>query len=170
MKHMIWSNDVDEITAIADELRDDNPDLSEDDAWEEACDEIALRLDDEKSNLDIDVGSDIIVIGDLGLWNGRVLGYKMLGSNNLKDCVDAATDGYIDWYEEDGEVKIRNAHHDGVNYLTFRAWKEDARPISRDVLLYMIRTATGEARDNLWEDINRMTRPLGEYVEKVYGW
>lgn len=171
MKKMIWSNDYSEIEAIAKDIRDDCPGTDWDVAISEAREINDEYLWDEKSNLNIDVGGDIIVFGDLGFWNGRVLGYKALGSHNLKDCVSAATCGdYIDWYVEDGDVKIKEVHHDGTNFLTFRAWRDEVRPIERDVLLYMIRNATGEARDGLWDDINKMTRPLGEYVNKVYGW
>ena len=33
-------------------------------------------LDDERSNLDIQQSRPILVVGDLGLWNGRRMGYK----------------------------------------------------------------------------------------------
>lgn len=166
MKHMIWSNNVYEISAIAEDLRIDNPDLSEDEAWEEAYDVNSGYLDDERTNLDIDVGTDIIVIADLGLWNGRRMAYREIGSSNLSDCIDPSYGDYIDWYVDDSrDVRIDASHHDGTNRLLFRAWKEGLRDGEKMVFLTLIgHGVMNEA------DIEKYTRPLGDYVKKVYGW
>lgn len=44
-------------------------------------------LSDERANLNIQLSQPIIVIGDIGRWNGRVMGYKMIDSGNIKDCL-----------------------------------------------------------------------------------
>ena len=39
---------------------------------------------DEKTNLDIQLSSPILVVGDLGLWHGRRMGYKEIESGNIR--------------------------------------------------------------------------------------
>ena len=47
------------------------------------------------------------VIGDLGRWHGRVSGYKMIDSGNIKDCLYSDTD-YTEWYvDKYGDVYKR---------------------------------------------------------------
>jgi parallel beta-helix repeat protein len=43
-------------------------------------------FDDEEINLNLELGRHILVIADLGLWNGRHSGYKEIGTN-LRDCL-----------------------------------------------------------------------------------
>ena len=45
-----------------------------------------VYLSDERVNLNVQLSQPIIVIGDIGRWNGRVSGYKMIDSGNIKDC------------------------------------------------------------------------------------
>ena len=40
-------------------------------------------LNDERENLDIQLSQPILVIGDLGMWNGRRMGYKEIASGNI---------------------------------------------------------------------------------------
>lgn len=160
MKHMIWSNDVDDIKAIAGELRSDNPDLTEDDAWSDAIDLNGDYLSDELANLKVEVG-DILVIADLGLWNGRTKAHKTI-RKYLSNAYDVTCGDCITWYVEDGEMKIDDTHHDGTNHYLFRAWKDG---VDRDELIGLI-SAGHEDVDTL----NKYTRPLGEDVRKVYGW
>ena len=42
-----------------------------------------LRLDDERRNLDIPTRNPIVVIAELGLWNGRRVGYSVLDKQNV---------------------------------------------------------------------------------------
>ena len=49
-------------------------------------------LSDERANLNIQLSQPIIIIGDIGRWNGRVMGYKMIDSGNIKDCLYSDTD------------------------------------------------------------------------------
>ena len=49
-------------------------------------------LNDERENLDIQLSQPILVIGDLGMWNGRRMGYKEIASGNIRDCLYSDTD------------------------------------------------------------------------------
>ena len=70
--HTIWSNEYDVIENLEKEIRE-NPDdfvagySKNDDFWAIACQLNDDYLDDERVNLNIDVGEEIIVIADLGL-------------------------------------------------------------------------------------------------------
>ena len=163
MKHMIWSNDVDEISAIAEDLRANDPDLSEDDAWVAASDINSDYLSDELANLKVPVG-DILVIADLGLWNGRVKAHKTIRST-LANAYDVVCGDYIDWYVEDGEMKIDDTHHDGTNHYLFRAWKDGVDEFHRGLLIDLISNGFDSKKD-----LDVYTRPLGPDVAKVYGW
>lgn len=49
-------------------------------------------LDDDRRNLNIVLKHPILVIGDLGLWNGRHLGYMEIESGNIRDCLFSDND------------------------------------------------------------------------------
>ena len=73
-------------------------------------------LFDERQNLDIQFSQPIIVIGDLGRWNGRVTGYKDILSGNIKDCLYSDAD-CIEWYvDKNGDFRATASDHDGTSY------------------------------------------------------
>lgn len=174
-KHIIWSNlNLD----IEDGWREAYADCIEINEWDEdPNDEYAIYqymvetngmyLDDERFNLDIDISQPIIAIADLGLWNGRVSGYKELNSSNLSDCLNTFDScEYHEWYvDEHGDLRCTAVHHDGTNYILYRAYRDDVTDEQIDEFLTKI--YEGEATE---DDVNAVTRKLGEDVAKVYGW
>lgn len=54
-------------------------------------------LDDLRTAFNMLCDMPIIVIADLGRWNGRVSGYKMINSCNIQDCFYTDCD-YAEWY------------------------------------------------------------------------
>lgn len=126
-----------------------------DDQWEEYCNQEGYDFDDydertwvDQLNFDadlsiledhleeIEVDEDIVVIGDLGLWNGRTFGYKIL-SNNPIDILKGLD--YYDFPEiemnENDEIFATDKHHDGTNYYRFRVWKKGISESSKDRFL-----------------------------------
>ena len=96
-RHIIWSDislDLDDWRESLEELY---PDYPEDELYDIMVKSNAENLYDERVNLNIQLSQPIIVIGDLGRWNGRVSGYKMIDSGNIKDCLYSDTD-YTEWY------------------------------------------------------------------------
>ena len=86
-KHLIWSNyDLDYEDWRAD-LETDYPDLSEDERITRMYEINSDCLDDERANLNIQLDQPILIIGDLGLWTGRHIGYKEIESGNIRDCL-----------------------------------------------------------------------------------
>ena len=103
-RHIIWSNlslDVDDWREAYKEFLEAN-EIDADPNDENGLYEYMVEtndeyLTDERLNLDVRLSQPIIVIGDLGLWNGRRSGYKMIDSGNIKDCLFSDTD-YTEWY------------------------------------------------------------------------
>ena len=111
--HLIWSNfDLDYTDWKAD-LEDNYPHLSEQERVELMYEINNDYLGDERINLNIQLSRPILVIADLGLWNGRHDGYKELQSGNISDCLYSDTD-YSTWYvDKQGDLRCDAIHHDG---------------------------------------------------------
>ena len=103
-RHIIWSNqnlDVDDWREDYKEFLEAN-ELDDDPNDEQALYEWMEEtnydyLSDERVNLNVQLSQPIIVIGDIGRWNGRVMGYKDIPTGNIRDCLYADTD-YTEWY------------------------------------------------------------------------
>ena len=70
-KHIIWSNYFLDYDDWKDDLEEQYPDLSEDERISLMYEINNDYLGDERMNLNIQLDRPILVIGDLGLWNGR---------------------------------------------------------------------------------------------------
>lgn len=170
-RHIIWSN----VNLDIDDWRDDingdliangtNPDeITEDNLYDQMIDTNNMYLDDERVNLNIQETQPIIVIADLGRWNGRFDGYKMIESGNIKDCLYSDTD-YTEWYVDKlGDLRCDATHHDGINHYLYRAFKDNATPEQIENLQNKI--YSGKATR---ADITRVTKRLGDDIAKVYG-
>lgn len=122
-------------------------------------------LSDERMNLDIQLSQPIIIIGDLGRWNGRVMGYKMIDSGNIKDCLYSDTD-FTEWYvDRYGDLRADAVHHDGTNHYLYRVFKEGVTESQIERLQDKI--YLGKATR---ADITRVTKRLGDEIGRVYGW
>ena len=67
-RHIIWSNDID-YDDWREDLEEQYPDLTEAERMELMYELNGDYLDDERSNLDIQLSRPILVVGDLGLWH-----------------------------------------------------------------------------------------------------
>ena len=119
-RHIIWSNDID-YDDWREDLEEQYPDLTEAERMERMYELNGNYLDDERSNLDIQLSRPILVVGDLGLWHGRRMGYKEIPSGNIRDCLYSERDmDHSTWYvDKNGDFRCDAIHHDGTNhYLT----------------------------------------------------
>ena len=97
-RHIIWSNDID-YDDWREDLEEQYPDLTEAERMELMYELNGDYLDDERSNLDIQLSRPILVVGDLGLWHGRRMGYKEIPSGNIRDCLYSERNiDYSTWY------------------------------------------------------------------------
>ena len=172
MKHVVWSN----MDLNLDDWRDDYSEWLEindmdgdpKDDWEvynymvETND---LYLTDERYNLDIQLSREIIAIADLGFWNGRAMGYKMIESGNIADCLYTDLE-MAKWYVDDkGDLRFEGAHHDGYNYCVYRVFKESVT--DEQIEWFQEKIFEGKATKSI---IDCLTEPIGFEIAKVYGW
>lgn len=171
-RHIIWSNvnlDLDDWREDMKEQLAENgyaPDeITEDRLYEEMLETNSSYLDDERANLNIQEAQPIIVIADLGRWNGRFQGYKMIESGNIKDCLYSDTD-YSEWYVDKlGDLRADAIHHDGTNHYLYRVFKDGTTPEQIERLQDKIYSGIATR-----SDITRVTKRLGDDIGKVYGW
>ena len=163
--HVIWSNydlDLDDWRA---DLLEEYPDADEQRLYELMMERNASYLDDERINLNIRMNQPILVICDLGLWNGRRMGYAEFPSGNIRDCLFTATD-YVTWYvDKEGDFRCDAIHHDGTNHYLYRVYKNGVSESSKERLKEKIIDGTVTRAD-----ITRFTKRLGDDIGKVYGW
>lgn len=168
-KHIIWSNMNLEVEdwkedykewIEANEIDDRDPD-DEDEIYDYMVETNNIYLDDERCNLNKKVDGRILIIGNIGRWNGRFQGYKIL-DNNISSILDTECD-YAEWYSDGYNIKFTGEHHDGANYHTYRVIREDR---NIDNLLASIYAGEEITRKKL----NYYTRSLHPYVAEVYGW
>lgn len=70
-KHEVWSDMDLDLDDWRDDLQEEYPELDEDGLYEKMLELNADYLDDERSNLKQPIGGSLLIIADLGLWNGR---------------------------------------------------------------------------------------------------
>lgn len=90
---VIWSNEYLDWDNYRDAFEEDYSSLTDDEKYQLMCDLNNDYLDDERRNLDIQVGTPIIVIADIGRWDGRHTGYREISSGCIKDCLESQLDG-----------------------------------------------------------------------------
>jgi hypothetical protein len=121
----------------------------------------AEYLNDERANLNVNIDGDILIFGDLGLWNGRAPAYSITRAN-LNAIFDVCAD-IIEYYGDGREIRATGCHHDGRNYYLLRA----ARP-GRDLDRLLNAIYNGEHISQ--QKLNYYTRSVYFDVARVYGW
>jgi hypothetical protein len=59
-----------------------------------------------------------IILADIGLWNGRFDGGKVV--KGLWNAISACFEDYNEIYQEEQLLKVKAIHHDGTNYFKIR--------------------------------------------------
>lgn len=164
-RHVIWSNYNLVFEDWREDLEAEYPDKSEDELYQLMYEINSDYLADERINLNIQMGAPILVIADIGRWDGRYSGYGEIGSGNIKDCLYTEMD-YATWYVDKlGDLRCDAVHHDGTNHYLYRAYKPGVTPEQIDRLKEKLYEGTATRAD-----ITRLTRRLGDEIGKVYGW
>jgi hypothetical protein len=135
---------------------------NEDDFYQWIDETNAEYLHDERANLNKIIDSDIIAIADLGLWNRRVLAYKIIKSRNISDILYSSAP-LVEWFADGRDICATETHHDGINYIIYRAIRP-GRNI--DQLTDAIINNKHITRAKL----NYYTRSIYNDVADVYGW
>jgi hypothetical protein len=166
MKRIIWSNrnlNLEDWEDCFKELEEERKkELTESEKYDEMYELNNQYLEDERMNLNIQLDNSILVMGDLGLWDGRRQGYKIIKSGNIADILYTDCE-YAEWYSDGYNIKSTQVHHDGTNYLLYREIKDDV-----DIDKFLDKIYNGEEITN--NVLNKYTKSIAKYVKEVYGW
>lgn len=165
-KHYIWQNtdlNIDDWRDAYLEFCDFNNVTAGDDAalYDWMIDTNLNYFDDERYNLNKQIDAKIICIADIGRWNGRAAGYRIL-NNNLNSILNVVDD-FIEYYGDGENILATGSHHDGTNYYIFRA----IRP-GRNIDNFLNDIYNGEKITA--QKLNYYTRSIYKDVATVYGW
>ena len=174
LMHKIWSNRNLSLSKWEEGLREyyelnnlSYDDYSEEDHYNTMVELNDMYLDDERHNLDKNLGSTIIAIAELGFWCGRKLGYKLIESGNIKDCLYDNNCEYREWYvDEKGDMRFTGHHHDGTHHYLYRALKNN----TSDDAIERLTEAIINRHPNVDALVKKHTNRIGTYVGDVYGW
>ena len=164
-KHVIWSNCYEALEACENYLREEEPGMTEEKIQREAWQIIDNQLDTERSNLDVPLEGKVIILAELGLWDGLRKAYKEVAADTIGDCLQVHDD-FCTWYIDDNDDLCCNgAHHDGTNFYRYREWKPGLGERAMDNFREHLRNGTPTEKH-----INYYTRNIGKRVCTVYGW
>ena len=114
-----------------------------------------------KYNLEIlsrELPNSLVEMADLGLRNGRYYGIREI---ELEDIM-YDKDYFILYLNKDLELK--NHHHDGTNYFTFRVFRSHITSEQKEN--FIVKYEEGKLTKST---INYYTESLKKYIEKVWG-
>lgn len=164
IKRVIWSSDVD-ISDEAVQIFIEDTEI-DGDVIQAMYEDNDLRLDDERRNLDIPTRNPIVVIADLGLWNGRRVSYSVLDVRNVNAIFSTGQGDFTTFFADAYNVQCQDIHHDGTNYYVYRELigsQDECAPLL-DALY------EGKDLGKIKALIRRYSRSLLPYVADVYGW
>ena len=165
-KNIIFNSDVYELyKAISEneECIDDVEEVTDDDIFKKAYDDIEMWYEDEQMNLHKTLEEDIVVIAELGLWNGKRHCGKVV-DDNLNCILNSFGCDDIEVYADRHNIKSIGSHHDGRNKHLFRMIKPTLSDVQRENFLDRLESGTLTDRD-----ITRYTKSLRPYVAEIYG-
>lgn len=162
-RHIIWSNRNLDLADWKDFLEEEYPEVTDEYEQYELISEMNMEyLRDERCNLSEKVDGRILVIADLGLWDGRRQGYKIL-DNTISDILYDEDGEYLEWYGDGYNIKATVSHHDGTNFYEYRVIRED-----RNIENLLDAIYNGEEINR--KKLNYYTKSLYPYIAKIYGW
>lgn len=164
MKQIIWTSDYIFDDEAREQYENCQRDILEDAEYEvsdrEWAETVNGYLRDEQMNLDKNVNGVIIAFANIGRWDGRQQGYKILGSNI--NSIFSISEDDNEWYGDGFNIRGSLSHHDGTHYVLYRVAKdiEEAERIAEQIYNLEIDEA----------GFRRRTRSLYPYVADIYGW
>lgn len=169
-KTLVYTNDISS-EEFKEKLRDD---LTDEEvsllSYDEFYNRMSEYLDDEHrrvcADLNVQYNMPILIIADLGLWNGRRHGSVLIRSGRLSDCFRTNCDCATWYWYVDGRKNLRcdAYHHDGHNHYLYRVFKPGVSDTQIKNLQYKI--AEGAATS---ADISRLTSRVGDAIAEIYG-
>lgn len=166
-EHIIWQDEDLNLDDWRDDLLAADDTLTEDEMYSRMYELNGEYLEDERMNLSSAIAKGgIIIVADLGLWNGRRQGCRMVESGKISDCLSTREQGSAAWYvDSKGEFCARIHHHDGTNYYRYRGIRPGVSSERIEDLQELI--YTGQEYETL---LRKLTYRLGDLIGDVYGW
>lgn len=162
----IFTTEFDEM--LWNDIKEENGNISDDNIAYIYDDIISEDLTMLKSELDFEYKKPIICIADLGFWNGRTGGYKII-SHNLNDCIAGgylSGDSSITYYiDEQKDLRAKEAHHDGTHYYLYRVFKANVSQSRMDWFCDKVYSNTITE-----EDVKTYTKSVGKDVLRLLGY
>ena len=131
-------------------------------------------LGNVKQNLQDIAENNIVLVSENHSWDGTRYGSWIMDTNCISDLLCAHTanvndsEFYVEYDNGIMELKSTDFHHDGANHHTYRELKPDLS--EEEIAGFVSMCANGiPARQEYKEVLDRYTTPLGEKVQKVYG-
>ena len=154
--------------SITDEEVDKFIDSNYDEAYDYVAELNNTYLENDKEQLNIFTEGTILCIEACERWSGIVYGVEEVKGNNISDCLQSrirSNEG-MDFYvnKETMELCQREYHHDGTNCYVYREVKDTATEQDIDEFLDKVRSGSFTQ-----EDLDKVTKSMGEYIQKVYG-
>ncbi len=160
----IWDSDINlEDWDFSEEL-EKHPDLleGEDAKYNLAQKYNSLYLEDERDNLDIQLSHPILLIANLGLWNGKRTAYSIIWSGNIKDILYAKlSTSKTHWYCDGYNICCDEIHHNGTNHYIYREIRDE-----ENIQTFLNKIYNGE---DIKKSMNYYTRSIATDVARVYG-
>ena len=163
-KKIIWTSEIN-MEDWKEFLEEEYPEVKdENEQYNLVRDYIVSNLEDERENLNIPTNGKILIIADLGLWNGRRTGYKFVDRKNINAILKSDCDD-VEWYCDGYNIKATAHHHDGTNYYEYREVREGKEDSIENLLnrLYYGKPVSRKM-------INYYTKSIAPQVNAVYGW
>lgn len=138
-------------------------DITEEDIFRECEESDSASFQDELSELRRHNEGELVAIADIGRWNGRFSGYKIIPC--IADTLYSSCDYESLYVDSNGDLRKEESHHDGTNTILYRYWKDGLSDIQKENFLDKIYNGKCTQRD-----ITRYTRRAGLAISEAYGW
>lgn len=159
---IVWSNEDLDLEDWRDVLEGIYPGYSDDELYDMMIECNNLDFESMRYILNIQLYKPILMIEDIGRWDGRYHGYSEIRSGNISDCLNSGTD-YTTWYiDKNGDFRCRGIHHDGTNHYLYRVYKDGVSETQIDNLKEKIIRGTVTRAD-----IVRITKRIGDVIGKA---
>ena len=123
-----------------------------------------MELEMLRDALNVDLDNPILIIADLGFWNGRRSGYHLIELGSLREILQPSCSGQgeVCWYFDGEDIKCEEIHHDGTNHYLYR---EVRNP---DEIEYLLATIYLQ-QDLSPYTLDRYTKPIAKDIKKILG-
>ena len=120
-------------------------------------------------DLNIQLNNPIICIGSMGLWNGRKIGYKIIG-NNINRCFKDIMGNYdyVNYYCDNTNLRADLYHHDGTNHIVFKELLENRIPYNTEE--FISNKMYNSNFNKFLLKMKNYTKSLRPYIAELYGW